>query len=39
MLTPKTIHNTDLKFDIIIKRNLRNVKSYDEYNTFIIDEL
>ena len=39
MLTPKTTHNIDLKFDIIIKRNLRNVKSYDEYSKFIIDEV
>ena len=39
MLTPKTIHNIDLKFDIIIKSNLRNYKGNDEYNTFIIDEV
>ena len=39
MLTPKTIHNIDLKFDIIIKSNLRNYKGNDEYNTFIIYEV
>ena len=36
--TPKTIHNIELKLDIIIKRNLRNGDSYDEYSKFIISE-
>ena len=37
--TPKTIHNIELKLDIIIKRNLRNGDSYDEYSKFIISEV
>jgi len=37
--TPKTIQTIDLKFDIIIKRNLRNKDRYDEYSKFIISEV
>ena len=37
--TPKTIQTIDLKFDIIIKRNLRNGDSYDDYSKFIISEV
>ena len=37
--TPKTIHNIELKLDIISKINLRNGDSYDEYSKFIISEV
>ena len=37
--TPKTIHNIELKLDIISKINLRNGDSYDEYSKFIIREV
>jgi len=37
--TPKTIHNIELKLDIISKINLRNVYSYGEYSKFIINEV
>ena len=37
--TPKTIHNINLKLDIISKINLGNVDSYDEYSKFIIREV
>ena len=37
--TPKTIHNIELKLDIISKINLRNGDSYDDYSKFIISEV
>ena len=37
--TPKTIHNIELKLDIILKINLRNGDSYGEYSKFIISEV
>ena len=37
--TPKTIHNIELKLDIILKINLRNGDSYGEYSKFIINEV
>ena len=37
--TPKTIHNIELKLDIISKINLGNVDSYGEYSKFIISEV
>ena len=37
--TPKTIHNIELKLDIISKINLGNVDSYGEYSKFIINEV
>ena len=37
--TPKLIHNIDLKFDVKIKRNLRNRNSYSGYSNFILSEV
>ena len=37
--TPKLIHNIDLKFDVKIKRNLRNRNSYSGYSNFILGEV
>jgi hypothetical protein len=37
--TPKTIHNIELKLDVISKINLGNVDSYGEYSKFIISEV
>ena len=37
--TPKTIHNIELKLDVISKINLGNVDSYDDYSKFIISEV
>ena len=37
--TPKTIHNIELKLDVISKINLGNVDSYDDYSKFIIREV
>ena len=37
--TPKTIHNINLKLDIISKINLGNGDSYDGYSKFIISEV
>ena len=37
--TPKTIHNINLKLDIISKINLGNGDSYDDYSKFIISEV
>ena len=37
--TPKTIHNIELKLDVISKINLGNGDSYDDYSKFIIREV
>ena len=37
--TPKTIHNINIKLDIISKINLGNGDSYDGYSKFIISEV
>ena len=37
--TPKTIHNIELKLDVISKINLGNGDSYGEYSKFIISEV